>query len=237
MKIYDFDIQNGIYRFEFEGLNTEIHSHPAVEIITAIEGTFDLNINQQTTTNLVFAIIDSNIKHKVSSQHCISKILMIESNNPTLTEFLRNLNITLLNGCFLKKEFSDKHILIKEIEIFAKENNLKEPTDKRIKQCLSIIENDEIEYVTLINSLTSKVFLSESRLSHLFKEQIGVSIKKYLVWNNLRKAIHQYLGENKNLTEISIENGFFDQAHLSNSFKNVLGVPPSKAYNSRTIQF
>ncbi|WP_299247628.1 helix-turn-helix transcriptional regulator [uncultured Aquimarina sp.] len=237
MKVYDFDIQNGTYCFEFEGLNTEMHSHPVVEIITAIEGTFDININQQTSKNLVFAIIDSNIKHKISAQHCVSKILMIESNNPTLTEFLKKLNITLTNGYFLKKEFSDRLIINKEVTDFARENNLKVPIDKRIKQCLSIIENDDIEYATLIKSLTSKVFLSESRISHLFKEQIGVSLKKYLVWNNLRKAIHQYLEENKNLTEISIENGFFDQAHLSNSFKNVLGVAPSKAYNSRTLQF
>ncbi len=34
----------------------------------------------------------------------------------------------------------------------------------------------------------------------------------------------------------SIESGFFDQAHMIKSFKSVLGVNPSKAYNSRTLQ-
>nr|WP_246616001.1 AraC family transcriptional regulator [Aquimarina litoralis] len=115
--------------------------------------------------------------------------------------------------------------------------DLKTPTDKRIIDCIKFIEENQLEYKNLISELTSKVFLSNSRLSHLFKEQIGVSIKKYLVWNKLRQAINLYLTENTNLTDISLESGFFDQAHLSNSFKNVLGVSPSKAYNSRTLQF
>ena len=80
------------------------------------------------------------------------------------------------------------------------------------------------------------MFLSDSRLSHLFKEHIGISIKKYLIWNKLRKAINLYLSESTNLTDVSIQSGFFDQAHLSNSFKKVLGVSPSKVYNSRILQ-
>ncbi len=237
MKIYDFDIQKGIYSFEFNDLNTESHSHPVTEIIIAIEGTFTVGIHNQKSENLVFAIIDSNIKHQVFSQSCVVKILMVESNNQELLEFLKKLGIKLSHGYFLKEEFIQKENLFQDIKLFTQKNNLKDPTDERIKKCIAIIENEEIEYATLINSLTSKVFLSESRLSHLFKEQLGVSLKKYLVWSKLRKAIHLYLRENKNLTETSIQNGFFDQAHFSNSFKNVLGVSPSKAYNSRIVQF
>ncbi len=237
MKIYDFDIRKGIYSFEFNDLNTENHSHPVTEIIIAIEGTFTLSINNQKSENLVFAIIDSNIKHQVFSQSCVVKILMVESNNQELREFFKKLGIKLPHGYFLKEEFLQKESLFQDIKLFAQKNNLKDPTDERIKKCLVIIENEEIEYATLISSLTSKVYLSESRLSHLFKEQLGVSLKKYLVWSKLRKAIQLYLSENKNLTETSLQNGFFDQAHFSNSFKNVLGVSPSKAYNSRIVQF
>ena len=236
MKIHDFDIIKGIYSFEFNELNTESHSHPVVEIITAINGTFSLQSNGQVDENLEFAIIDSNIQHKVISKNCSIRILMIESHNSTLTDFLSNKGIKFKNGVFSKTNIVNKNELFSEVKNLAITIDLKTPRDIRISESIKFIEENELEYKNLISELTSKVFLSDSRLSHLFKEHIGVSIKKYLVWNRLRQAISKYLNDNTNLTEVSLQSGFFDQAHLTNSFKNVLGVSPSKAYNSRILQ-
>ncbi len=236
MKIHDFDIKKGIYSFEFNDLNTEKHSHPIVEIISATNGTFSLQSNEWTNENLVFAIIDSNTKHKVVSRNCSVRMLMLESYNSQLYDFLRNEGIEFQNGVFLKSSFVKKEELFSGIKKLALTKDLKTPTDKRIGDSIKFIEENELEYKNLMSELTSQVFLSDSRLSHLFKEHIGISIKKYLVWNKLRQAINLYLNEQTNLTDVSLQSGFFDQAHLSNSFKNVLGVSPSKAYNSRIIQ-
>lgn len=236
MKIHDFDITKGIYSFESNELNTKSHSHPVVEIINATNGTFSLQSNGQTNENLEFAIIDSNTEHKVVSQDCYVRILMIESYNSQLSEFLAINGIKFRNGIFFESNFDRKSELFSEVKNLARTIDLKTPTDKRITESTKFIEENELEYKNLLSELTSKVFLSDSRLSHLFKEHIGISIKKYLVWNRLRQAINTYLNENTNLTEVSIQSGFFDQAHLTNSFKNVLGVSPSKAYNSRALQ-
>lgn len=236
MKIHDFDITKGIYSFESNELNTKSHSHPVVEIINATNGTFSLQSNGQTNENLEFAIIDSNTEHKVVSQDCYVRILMIESYNSQLSEFLAINGIKFRNGIFFESNFDRKSELFSEVKNLARTIDLKTPTDKRITESIKFIEENELEYKNLLSELTSKVFLSDSRLSHLFKEHIGISIKKYLVWNRLRQAINTYLNENTNLTEVSIQSGFFDQAHLTNSFKNVLGVSPSKAYNSRALQ-
>lgn len=236
MKIFDFDIKKGIYSFEFNELNTENHSHPVVEIISATNGTFSLQTNGQINKNLVFAIIASNTEHKIISNNCSFKILMVESHNSQLSEFLVNKGIAFQNGVFVKTKFPKKNELLSELKNLARTSDLKTPTDKRIIESIKFIEENELEYKNLISELTTKVFLSNSRLSHLFKEHIGISIKKYLVWNKLRQAINLYLSDNSNLTDVSLQSGFFDQAHLSNSFKNVLGVSPSKAYNSRILQ-
>ena len=236
MKIHDFDIKKGIYSFEFNELYTESHSHPVVEIIKATKGTFSLQSNGQINENLVFAIIDSNIEHKIVSKNCSFRMLMVESHNSQLSEFLRNEGITFQNGFFFKTNFMKKNELFSEVKNLARTVDLKTPTDKRIIESIKFIEENNLEYKNLVSELTSKVFLSDSRLSHLFKEHIGISIKKYLVWNRLRQAINLYLSENTNLTNVSLQSGFFDQAHLTNSFKNVLGVCPSKAYNSRILQ-
>ncbi len=236
MTIFDFDIKKGIYRFEFNDLNAESHSHPVTEIVNATHGTFSLESNGQGIENLVFAIIDANTQHKLVSQNCTLQLLMVETHNLILPNFFKKNGIDLKNGVFLKTDFAQKNRLFSKIKTLALEKDLKTPTDKRIQECIEFIQGNEIEYTDLIISLSSRVFLSDSRLSHLFKEHVGVSIKKYLVWNKLRQAINQYLNTDTNLTDVSLQSGFFDQAHLSNSFKNVLGVSPSTVYNSRILQ-
>ena len=236
MKIHDFDTKRGIYSFEFEDLETENHAHPAVEIINATNGTFSLQSNGKTSQNLVFALIDSNTEHSVEAKNCSVRLLMIESHNFEFHDFLDRQGIALQNGIFHKTSFAEKDELFALTKQVALETDLKTPADLRIAESIRFIQENKLEYKNLLSELTAKVCLSDSRLSHLFKQHIGISLKKYLVWNKLRRAITLYLREHSNLTHVSLQSGFFDQAHLTHSFKRTLGISPSKAYNSRIIQ-
>ena len=90
MTIFEFDVKKGIYHFKFDDLNTETHSHPVVEIINTTKGTFSLEINNKKIDQLNFAIIDANVKHKIISDNCTTQILMVESHNTILNDFLIN---------------------------------------------------------------------------------------------------------------------------------------------------
>lgn len=235
MKIFEFDILKGIYRFEFTDLNTESHSHPVVEFMVATQGTFRLTTADQTSDHLTFAIIDKNVEHQVMAPDCIAHIVMVESYNDALGELLTEKGLSFNAGVCLGQVPDPKSLLEKVAQI-AEQGKLKTPKDPRVQQCLNLIEAGDMEYKTLLSSLTDKVHLSESRLSHLFKGHIGVSPKKYLVWQKLRNTIQLVLTKQMSLTEASLQAGFFDQAHFSNAFKQVLGVSPSSAYNSRIFQ-
>ena len=236
MKVVTFNIAQGIYHFELQQLDTTLHSHPAIEIVKAEKGTFTLEGPQGTRKGLVFAIIDANIEHTITAEHATLALLMVESNNNSLKDFLGKKNVSLDDGLYLTSCLKGADLLFSEIKTLAQQKKLKQPSDKRIALCLKIIEENSLEYKHLIPTLTAKVFLSHSRLSHLFKAHIGISIKRYLVWSRLKVAILLFLKEPHNLTSIAHETGFFDQAHLSNSFKRLLGVSPVEAYNSRIIQ-
>lgn len=237
MKILDFNIKKGVYSFEFGALETEEHAHPVVEIISATtQGGFSIEIDGHIADNLVFAIVAPNVKHKVVAQHAI-RVLMVESYNPIFSNFLESKHLTLDKGAFLKTKYSEKEALVAALKTLINTTDLKTPTDKRVADGIAFIEARNLEYKALIPELTANLFLSHSRLSHLFKAHVGISMKKYLVWNKLKQAIHLYLKAPNTLTGISLESGFFDQAHLSKAFKEVLGVSPSKAYNSRILQF
>ncbi len=68
------------------------------------------------------------------------------------------------------------------------------------------------------------VFLSPSRLRHLFVEQTGLAFRTYMLWQRLVRALEAY-SEGKSLTESAHFAGFSDSAHLSRVFKRYFGLP------------
>jgi AraC-like DNA-binding protein len=70
----------------------------------------------------------------------------------------------------------------------------------------------------------------ESRARHLFKEQAGVSFKRYLKWLKTMEAVKYTCTANSNLTEAAHMAGFSDSAHLSRTFKEMFGLSPSSIF-------
>ena len=68
------------------------------------------------------------------------------------------------------------------------------------------------------------VFLSPSRLRHLFVEQTGLAFKTYVLWLRLQRALRAY-ADGANLTEAAHAAGFADSAHFSRTFKRTFGLP------------
>jgi AraC-like DNA-binding protein len=68
------------------------------------------------------------------------------------------------------------------------------------------------------------VYLSASRLRHLFVEQTGLAFKTYMVWRRLIRALECY-AQGQTLTEAAHLAGFSDSAHFSRVFKRFFGLP------------
>lgn len=95
--------------------------------------------------------------------------------------------------------------------------------DERISQVLEYLRSlDEVpEDITA--QLCAKVCLSPSRLSHLFKENVGISLHRYLAMDKMRKwYIHfQKYG---NITEASMRAGFDSPSHFAATCKRMFGI-------------
>lgn len=77
-----------------------------------------------------------------------------------------------------------------------------------------------------IDQLTEVACLSEGRLIHLFKEQIGIPIRKYILWTRLQVAV-EHVVSGQNLTQAAHSGGFADSAHFSRTFSDMFGIRPS----------
>jgi AraC-like DNA-binding protein len=83
-----------------------------------------------------------------------------------------------------------------------------------------------------LSRLTQAVDLSESRLSHLFSEQVGITLRLYRQWVKLRLSAKSMVN-NTRLTDAAMDGGFTDSAHFANTFKLTFGLTPSAIFTGQ----
>lgn len=96
--------------------------------------------------------------------------------------------------------------------------------DRRIEMVLVQLRTAQSR--VLLSELAATVGLSPDRVTHLFREQTGLSIKRYLVWAKIRRSVQQ-MSHGRPLTDIAHECGFSDSAHMSHTYQQYFGLPPS----------
>jgi len=97
----------------------------------------------------------------------------------------------------------------------------------QIKPAIDFIEKNYRSQITL-EEIAKAAFLSASRLAHLFKEQLGMTIIDYLTDVRIRHAKELLLGTNKNCTEICFDVGYNNQSYFIRMFKASVGLTPMK---------
>ena len=231
MQILSFDIDRGVYHFNLSGLETGTHSHPATELIIAKHGSFTLETASGAKENLSSAIIAPNTPHSFHGTDADCHFLMFEWHDFAYIAhsagFSSGQNIS----------GSDKPVDLSKITAFA--NALSKPkrsADARINTCLDILDQQTAGTSKPLEYLSSRVHLSPGRLSHLFKQEVGISLRKYVNWALLRNTISYFLHSGSTLTDSSLNAGFYDSPHFTRHFKQYFGVRPSLPYNSQIVQ-
>jgi two-component system response regulator YesN len=68
--------------------------------------------------------------------------------------------------------------------------------------------------------------VSVSRLAHVFKEQMGITLIDYLTGVRIERAKQLLLATNQNCTEICFQSGFNNQSYFTRTFKRLVGSTP-----------
>lgn len=68
--------------------------------------------------------------------------------------------------------------------------------------------------------------LSQSRFMHVFTESVGVPVRPYILWLRLQRAACELM-DGRTVTEAAHSAGFSDAAHLTRTFRRMLGATPS----------
>ncbi len=99
------------------------------------------------------------------------------------------------------------------------------PPDPRVLRSLQALRTPGDQRLAR-DGLASGVQLSASRFNHLFRAEMGVSLRSYRVWSQVRLAMAG-LAAGPRLTDAALHGGFSDSAHFSRMFRQTFGMTPS----------
>ncbi|OSZ77110.1 hypothetical protein CAP36_11885 [Chitinophagaceae bacterium IBVUCB2] len=242
---FKLHIDSGIALYVGRNIQTKLHTHHAVEIVIAFNKPFLISRNGSEFEKSDCSIIAADLAHQFEGQDDFYIFLYFDAELQLAQQLEQKLKLNK-DGiihyfgeeietarkdfilCFQSDSF-DENTAISIIQNLllavtgeAPENN---GTETRITEAIQLIQSSLHSEISLEN-IASAVFLSESRFAHLFKEQIGIPFRRYVLWCRMQAALKAVL-EGKSFTEAAYEGGFADLAHLSRTFTHMFGVSPS----------
>jgi two-component system response regulator YesN len=100
----------------------------------------------------------------------------------------------------------------------------------QIRPAINYIDANYDKPITLAD-IAKVSYLSVSRLAHLFKEQMGITIIDYLTSVRIERAKQLLLGTEQSCTEICFQVGYNNQSYFSRTFKELVGMSPRQFRN------
>lgn len=87
---------------------------------------------------------------------------------------------------------------------------------------------------TSLKSLADVSGLSPTRLMHVFTASVGVPVRPYILWLRLQRASYELMN-GVTVTETAHIAGFSDAAHLTRTFRRMLGTTPRDLAGRRAV--
>lgn len=230
----------------------EFHEHYALSLWISFEGDFLFETPQQQG-RFKAAILPPNVRHKLYAPDCHMAVLQVDpdsSDHRSLLQITNKDKIAELDIARYSSVFPQLRSLLagpadcalgrSAFEAVLKVTldglpRIEAPLDRRIEQVVRSLKQDLPEGLT-VEQLASSVELSSHRFMHLFKEQMGLPVRRYILWLRANRAV-RLLKEGLSLTDAAHAAGFADSAHMSRTFKEMVGIHPSFFFkDSRFVQ-
>jgi AraC family transcriptional regulator len=227
-----------------EGFLTELHAHHALQFCVALDHHIALRVDGSGSWRRLGAfLIPSDHLHQIDGTGRKVAIMYVVPESDTGLHMRRAL--TTANGikevpgqevlpavpdllrCFQEDTScrEAREALARMLEVLVDTHRPGKAMDLRV---VAVIEtmNGSISEGVSVQVLAEEVGLSPGRLSHLFKQQTGLPVRQYFLALKMLHAVRA-LADSRSLTEAAHAAGFADSAHMTRTFKRMLGLNPS----------
>lgn len=97
-----------------------------------------------------------------------------------------------------------------------------------IEKAIEIINNDSI---IKIKEVADEVFMTEKTLNRQFQKYVGCTLSKYKKIVKFRNTVAAHFNDSSlNLTELCLENDYFDSPHFNKEIKKIANFNPKNFF-------
>ena len=220
-------------------LETRPHRHWMLQIFLSLDSPLDLNVDGNSLS-AAWVLVNTNLQHRFSAKNKTHFTMLIENTSSLAAglqrRFLNNEHgyAILDNYCpdiarqacagFLGDRSAEAYRNLVQTLLDLLGIELKKiEYDKRIITLLKKLDECDCSQHT-VEAIASEIYLSPSRLAHLFKEETGMPLKSYIVLHKLQKAYEILLEGKTSITDAAMITGFDSPSHLAATNSSLMGI-------------
>lgn len=212
----------------------ELHSHLAAHVLVSLSGCVDV-IAAGRSMKCAGALIPSGCPHTVTSGGAPVLVFLFDSTTAVaariseVSEIAPEAAARIAAGYAAMRQSGDiprayQAFLAETLSLLGLPGCEARTADERIAAALGYIDEHISEEVTAAG-VAAAACLSESRFSHLFREQVGVTFSSYTLLRKLYRA-YTAAAAGENITQAAVEAGFASPSHFAAVNKRMFGITP-----------
>ena len=247
-RISDFTFIESLY---LPGQRHAKHSHERATLCLVLQGSFTQTYGRKSLecSPATLLYYPAGEAHADSFHNLRTRCFVIELNPSWLVRFSQSSNLInepanfrgdKASGLALRvfqevgarDEFSHLSVegllleTVAEISRGARKMNYREPAG-RLELAKELVQSNLQQPLTLVQ-IAEHVGLHPVSLAQAFRKTFGCTIGEYVRRLRVEFACRELANQERPISEIADEAGFFDQSHLTRTFKRVLGITPAK---------
>lgn len=217
------------------------HAHHAIQIVICIDGEASICGSDGEWRSARGIIVRPNVEHSYNGQGSMSAMLLMDPDSTegswlraALTHEITFLPQTALASCvaelqkFCQQPFDSMEVKAL-IRYCVKSLCAGAPPMRRYDPRVTMVLNkirasDDLRMS--VETAAAIIHLSPSRFAHLFKQQLGLPFRRYMLWRKLTRATLAIARE-RTITAAAHAADFADAAHVTRTFQQMFGIPPS----------
>ena len=227
------------------GARTSLHAHHALHIVLATEGMLRIRTSVRTPWCALPGIVSAaDVMHEIDACGVDTLLVFLDPESGAGASLSAD-----VDGPYRGIDARERDLLVRSapspnaimgpdgdtwstLAVATLSKGSRPPPRRvhpRVRRLLSLLHTGtcgEAKHKNNLEELAALVHLSPGRLMHAFSESIGIPLRPYLAWLRLQRACAGVAG-GEPLARVAADTGFSDAAHMSRTFRTMLGAPPS----------
>lgn len=229
--------------------DTRVHRHHALQLVVGMEGSFEAQLGRASVQTFDALLVAADSPHRIEGHGLQLAIYYVDGSSLEGRALARWLDPDTART--LPGDVADLRELVtaaigrpsSAVLPFVREQVAAQlrcpsttslPGDSVVESATSLLEGS-IGAPPPVPDLAVRLGVRQRELSSRFRAATGLTIRRYVLWLRIKAAVSA-LAELKTLTEAAHAAGFADAAHLSRTFLQMFGVPPSESVAASDVE-